>query len=71
MSVAANLTKLRATLGVLGLFCILPLILVAVLAAKIYSGFCNAISWRTLNNLADEVAVVSNTNSEINLLTLN
>lgn len=59
MSIAGNLTKLRANIGILGIFLILPVILLLVLVAKIFSALYSKIGWRTLKNVADEVAVVS------------
>lgn len=60
MSIGADLTKLRATAAVLGLYCILPLILLVVLVTKIFSRLCSLLGCKSHQNVAGEVAVVSN-----------
>lgn len=60
MSIGGDLTKLRANVAVLGLYFILPIILLVVLVIKIFSGLSSLLGCKSHKNVAGEVAVVSN-----------
>lgn len=51
---------MRATVAILGLYFILPIILLVVLVTKIFSGLCSLLGCKSRKNVAGEVAVVSN-----------
>lgn len=59
MLVTGNLAKLRSTAAVVGLFCILPLILLVSLVNKIFRGLCSLLGYKSVKNVAGEVALVS------------
>lgn len=54
-----DLAKLRLTAAVVGLFCILPLILLVALVTKIIRGLCSLLGCKSPKNVAGEVALVS------------
>ncbi|KAH8416628.1 hypothetical protein KR222_000162, partial [Zaprionus bogoriensis] len=59
MSIAGKFTKLRANVAIFVLFCLLPVILLVVLIAKIYSSLCSALGCETPKKVAGEVALVT------------